>query len=80
MHLIAKEGRDGKGAGQTPDLGDTWNFGCPKTPMWESEDEAWYEDKSVSSSVSRENNVCNGALHVIGLCGPGDKASLSLSS
>ena len=35
-------------------------------------------DESVSSSVSRENNVCNGALHVIGLYEPGDKVSLSL--
>ena len=50
----------------------------PEESMWESEDEAWSEDESVSSSVSRENNVCNGALHVIGLYGPGDKVSLSL--
>ena len=46
--------------------------------MWESEDEAWSEDESVSSSVSHENNVCNGALHVIGLYGPGDKQGLFL--
>ena len=25
--------------------------------------------------ISREGNVCNDALHVIGLCGPGDKIS-----
>ena len=36
------------------------------------------EDKSVSSSASREGNVCNEALHVFGLYGPGDKISLSL--
>ena len=41
----------------------------------ECEDEAWSEDESFSSSVSPENNVCNGALHVIGLYGPGDKVS-----
>ena len=46
---------------------------------WESEGEAWSEDESVSSSGSRERNVCNEALHVIGLYGPGDKISLSLS-
>ena len=46
--------------------------------MWKSEDEDWQEDKSVSYGVSRENNVCNGALHVIGLYGPGDKISLFL--
>ena len=43
-----------------------------------SEDEAWSEDESVSSSLSREDNVCNGVLHVIGLYGPGDKVSLFL--
>ena len=56
--------------------GDEWNTGCPKSPMWESEGEAWSEDESVSASGSREGNVCNGALHVIGLHGPGDKISL----
>ena len=49
-----------------------------KSPMWESEGEAWSEDASVSSSGSREGNVCNDALHVIGLSGPGDKISLFL--
>ena len=44
--------------------------------MWESGDEAWSEDESVSSNGSREGNVGNDALHVIGLYGPGDKISL----
>ena len=51
-------------------------MGCPKSPMWESEGEAWSEDESVSSSGSREGNVCNDALHVIGL--HGGKISLFL--
>ena len=55
-----------------------WKMGCPKSPMWESEGEAWSEDESVSSNCSREGNVCNDALHVIGLFGPGDKMSLFL--
>ena len=53
-----------------------WKVGCPKSPMWKSEGEAWSE--SVSSSGSREGNVCNDALHVIGLHGPGGKISLFL--
>ena len=40
---------------------------CPKSPMWESGGEAWPQDESVSSSGSQEANVCNGALHVIGI-------------
>ena len=77
-HVTAEEGRGGETGCPTPDLADTWRFSCPKSPMWESEGEAWYEDESVSSSVSRANNVCNCALHVIGLYGPGDKVSLFL--
>ena len=51
-------------------------MGCPKSPMWKSEDEAWSEDESVSAGVSGENNVCNSS-HV-GLYGPGGKISLFL--
>ena len=36
------------------------------------------KDERVSSSVSRENNVCNDVLHVSGLHEPGDKISLFL--
>ena len=49
-----------------------WRHGRPKSPMWESEDEAWSEDESASSSDSRECNVWNEALDVIGLCGSRD--------
>ena len=66
MHLRAEEERGGKGVGQTPDLGRR------------VEDEVWSEDESVSSGVSRENSVHNGAPHVIGLYGPGGKMSLSI--
>ena len=51
-------------------------MGCPKSPMWESEGEAWSEDESVSSSGSREGTLCNDALHVVGLYGPGQDLSL----
>ena len=77
LHVIAEEGRDGDGC-HAPGLGDGWKMGCPKSPMWESEGEVWWEDKSVSSSGSCEGNVCNDALHVIGLYGSGGKISLFL--
>ena len=53
-------------------------MGCPKSPVWESEGDLRSQDKSESSSGSGERNVCNEALHVIGLYGPGDKISLFL--
>ena len=77
LHPIAEEGRDGEGC-HVPGLGDEREMGCPKSPMWESGDEAWSEDESVSSNGSREGNVGNDALHVIRLYGPGDKISLCL--
>ena len=43
-----------------------------------AEGEARSEDESVSSKVSGKDNVCNEALHVIGLYGPGHKVSLTL--
>ena len=76
MHQKAEEGRGGESGCHTLDLGDMWRFVWPKSPRWESEDEVWSEDESILSGVSRENNVCNGALHVTGFCGFGDKISL----
>ena len=61
-----------------PGLGDDWEMGCPKSPMWRGGDEAWSEDESVSSHGSREGNVGNDASHVIELSGPGDKISIFL--
>ena len=76
LHVVAEEGRDGDGC-HVPGLGDGWKMG-PKSPVWESEGEAWSEDESVSSGGSREGNVGNDALHVIGLYGPGGKIPLFL--
>ena len=74
LHLIAEEGRDGEGC-HALGLGDEWGMGCPKGPVWESGDEALSKDESASSDGSREDNVCNEALHVIGLFGLGKKIS-----
>ena len=64
--IMAEKGRDGD------------KMGSPKSPRWESEGEAWSEDEGASSNASREGNVCNDALHVVGLHGPDDKISVFL--
>ena len=51
LHVLAEEGRDGDRC-HVHGLGDEWEMGCPKSPVWESEGEAWSEDESVSSSGS----------------------------
>ena len=76
LHGIAEDGRDDDEC-HVPGLGDEWKMD-PKSPVWKSEGEAWSEDENVSSSGSREGNVCNDALRVFGLYGPGDKISLFL--
>ena len=78
LRVIAEEGRGEDVGCRARGLGDEGEFGCPKSPIWESEDEAWSEDESVSSSGSREGNVCNEALRVVWLCGLGDTISLFL--
>ena len=65
LHVIAEEGRDAEVGCRAPGLGDDWKMGCPESPMWESVGELRSEDESVSSSGSREGNVCNEALHVV---------------
>ena len=78
IHFMAEGGGDGEDGCRAPGLGYEWKMGCPKSPIWESEGEARSEDESASSSCSREGNVGNDALHVIGLHGPGGKISLFL--
>ena len=46
--------------------------------MWETDGKGLSEDEDASSTRSREGNVCNYALRVVGLHGPGDKISLFL--
>ena len=78
LHAMAEEGRGGEDGCHVPGLGDEWKVGCPKSPMWESEGKDWSEDESVSSTASHKGNMCNNALHIIGLHGSGDKISFFL--
>ena len=34
LHLLAAEGEAGSSGSQSPDLGDMWRHGCPKSPEW----------------------------------------------
>ena len=64
LHQIAEEERGGEDGCLAPDPGDEGTLDCPKSPMWESEGVALSGDESLSSSESRESNVCNEAPHV----------------
>ena len=36
LHLLAADYEVGSSGSQSPDLGDMWKCGCPKSPIWSS--------------------------------------------
>ena len=57
LHLLAAEDEAGSSGGQFPDLRDMWRHGCPKSPDWDSDVEAWTESEGTSSSEQCEHSV-----------------------
>ena len=45
--------------------GDEWKMGCPKSPMWESEGEAWSEDEDASSSAAMMRCTSSGCMGLL---------------
>ena len=43
---------------QTPDFGDTWRFGCPKSPMWVSERCDRFVPSGAGASFSFQTCCC----------------------
>ena len=62
----------------SPDLGDEWKRGDPRSRMWESEEGPWAESESASTIRSRVHNVGNEALRLIGTLGSGERIALFL--
>ena len=63
LHLLAANYEMGSSGSQSPDLGDMWKCGCPKSPTWSSPCSA-----SVTSGDDEEcghNDECQ-AIEVIG--------------
>ena len=77
LHAMADEGRGGDGF-QVPELGEGWKMGCQNSPMWEMKAKLGRKTKVCLQVALVKRNVCNDALHVIGLHGSGDKISLFL--
>ena len=51
LRILAEVGEGGEGGCHAPDLGCDWKVGCAKSPMWESEGEAWSEDEVVFEAL-----------------------------
>ena len=63
LHCLAADYEMGSSGSQSPDLGDMWKYGCPKSPIWSSPCSA-----SVTSGDDEEyghNNECR-AIEVVG--------------
>ena len=63
LHLMAAEGEAGSSGSQSPDLGDMWRQGCPKSPEWISCCSA--SETSLGCEVYEHNNEC-WAIEVVG--------------
>ena len=40
LHLLAAKDEAGSSGGQSPDFGDMWRYGCPKSPDWDGDVES----------------------------------------
>ena len=63
MYIIAEEGRDGGGL-QVPVLGGV----AQRVQCGRVKAKLGRRNEDASSTASREGNVCNDALDVVGLC------------
>ena len=78
LHLMAEENASVSSGSLSPRLGDTWRYGCPKSPDWDSDVDSWTDSEGTSSSQLCEHNVESPALHIIGQNWSGEKISLFL--
>ena len=60
LHVMAEENFLRSDSGSSPDLGETWRYGCPKSLVWSSNE--WTESEDASSLEYYEHNVDNLAL------------------
>ena len=75
LHLLAAGGENGSSGCQSPDFGDMWRYGYPKSPDWDGNVESWTESEGASSEQC-EHNVESPALNVMEQDQSGEKISL----
>ena len=66
LHLVEAESTSMSSGSQSPDLGDAWRNGCPRSPEWDSDVDVWTQGECTPRcDVYDHNNECR-ALEVIG--------------
>ena len=79
LHLLAADYEVGSSGSYSPDLGDMWRYGYPKTALTGMATLGHgRKSEGTSSSEQCELNVGSLALNVMGQDQPGDKVSLFL--
>ena len=61
----------------SPDFGDMWMYGCPKSPVWSGEGYDGERGEVASSEEHYEHNVDNLAIEVVGQNWSSEVISLS---
>ena len=78
LHVMAEDNALRSDGHSSPELGDTWEHGCPKSPVWSSGGFDWAGSDGTSSCEDYEHNVDDLALEVVGQNGSGGVVSLFL--
>ena len=63
LHMMAEENAFRSDSDLSPDLGDIWRYGCPKSSVWSNE---WAGSEDASSLEDYEQNVDNLAIEFVG--------------
>ena len=66
LHMVAEENALLSDSDSSPDLGDMWRYGFPKSPVWGSNGVEWAGNEDASSLEYHEHNVDNLAIEVVG--------------
>ena len=65
VHTMADENAFRSSSDSSPDLGDMWRYGCPKSPVWSSNGVEWAGSKDASSLEYHKHNVGNLTIEVV---------------
>ena len=66
LHMMAEENVLRSDRDSSPDLGEMWKYGCPKSPAWSDEGFEGERSEDTSSEEYYEHSVDNLTIEVVG--------------
>ena len=64
-HVMAEENTLRSDSDSSPDFGDMWRYGCPKSPVWGSNGVEWAGSEGISSLECHEHHVGDLAAELV---------------